>query len=192
MHGSQSSSWRFVPDQRFMKLLALATLVFTLVAGGAAGTQAQGQIVVEPPATPPTTRPERLPVIPPAQTTPSVWTVEDEEREELAWTARKSRNYLIGMSAATALGAALVFPAEANQCTSLEVAENAGVRRCTPGGWAMVGFGYSALIIGGVGMLASGIALGISKGQLRRYDNRAAHRKSRAVRRDRASSRFLF
>jgi hypothetical protein len=60
------------------------------------------------------------------------------EREELAWTARKSRSLLIGMSAATAVGAALVFPAEANQCTSLEVAESAGVRRCTPGGTAMV------------------------------------------------------
>lgn len=175
-----------------MKLLALAALVFTLVAGAPGGAHAQSHIVVEPPATPPTTRPERLPVIPPTQTSPSVWTFEDEEREEIAWTVRKSRNYLIGMSAATALGAALVFPAEANQCVSLEVAESAGVRRCTPGGWAMVGIGYSALLIGGVGMLASGLAFGISRGQLRRFDNRAAHKKSRAVRWDPTSSRFVF
>jgi hypothetical protein len=175
-----------------MKRLALSTIVFTAVTGGAAGIYAQSHIVLEPPATPPTTRPKRLPVAPPVQATPSGWTFEDEEREELAWTARKSRNYLIGMSAATALGVVLVVPAELNQCVSLDVAENAGVRRCTPGGWAMVGIGYSALLVGGVGMLASGLALAISKGQLRRYDKLAAQRKSRAFRWDPVSSRFVF
>ena len=175
-----------------MKLLALATLAFTAVAGGASGTYAQSHIVLEPPATPPTTRLERLPVVAPVQATPSVWTFEDPEREELAWAARKSRNYLIGMSATAALGVVLVVPAELNQCVSLDVAEDAGVRRCTPGGWAMVGIGYSALLIGGVGMLASGLALAISKGQLRRYEKHAAQRKPRVFRWDPARSRFVF
>lgn len=159
---------------------ALAMLVFTLVAGAPDRTDAQSPIIVEPPATPP---PQASPLMSPH---------ERYEREELAWTARKSRNLLIGMSAATAVGAALVFPAEANQCTSLEVAESAGVRRCTPGGTAMVVLGYPALLIGGVGMVASAIAFGVSRGRLRRFDNRAAHKKSRAVRWDPASPLFVF
>lgn len=175
-----------------MKPLAVGAFVFTLVAGASDATHAQSHIVVEPPATPPTTRPTRLPVSPPAQTTPSIRTFEGNQREELAWAARRSRNFLIGMSATTAVGAALVFPAEVNQCISAEVAEIAGVRRCTPGGTAMLVFGYSALLIGIVGMLASGLAFGINRALLRRIENRAAHKKSRAFRWDPASSRFVF
>jgi hypothetical protein len=118
-------------------------------------------------------------------------TYEDDQREELAWDARRSRNVLIGTSAATALGAALVFPAEANQCTSAEVAENPG-SRCTPGGKAMVGIGYPLLVGGIIGMLMSGIMFGVWKAKLRRFDDGAAYEKSRAVRWDPAGSRFVF
>jgi hypothetical protein len=174
-----------------MKPLALGTLVFTLVAGAPDGTHAQSHIVVEPPATPPTTRPSRLPVSPPTQTSPPRRTYEDDQREELAWDARRSRNVLIGTSAATAVGAALVFPAEANQCNSLEVAEATGIR-CTPGGKAMLVFGYPLLFGGIIGMLTSGIMFGVWKVRLRRFDARAAYQKSRAVRWDPAGSRFVF
>ena len=162
-----------------MKPLALGMLVFTAVAGAPDGTYAQAPIIVEPPATPP------------AQASPPTTTYESPQREWLAWSARRSRNVLIGTSAATAVGAALVFPAEANQCSSAEVAESTR-SRCTPGGTAMVAIGYPLLVGGIIGMMISGITFGVWKGRLRRLDDRAAYEKSRAVRWDPAGSRFVF
>lgn len=162
-----------------MRPLALGTLVFMLVAVAPGRTDAQSRIIVDPPATPP------------APTSPPIRTQVNYEREQLAWGARRSRNILIGTAAATVVGAALVFPAEANQCNSLEVAERTGVR-CTPGGTAMVAFGYPLLIFGIMGTLASGIVFGVRKGQLRRFDDRADRKKSRAVRWDPLGSRFVF
>jgi len=175
-----------------MQPLALGALVFTLVAGAPDGTDAQTHIVVEPPATPPTTRPSRLPVARPAtlpaQTSPPLSEAEELERAELAWDAFRSRNIFIGSAVATAVGAALVFPAEATQCAD----EPMSLDRCTPGGKAMVVIGYPLLLVGGIAMLASGIAFGVMKGKLRRFDQRAAGQKSRAVRWDPAGSRFVF
>lgn len=56
----------------------------------------------------------------------------------------------------------------------------------------MVVIGYPLLLIGGISMLAGGIAFGVMKGKLRRFEQRAAGRKSRAVRWDPAGSRFVF
>lgn len=100
----------------------------------------------------------------------------------------KSRNVLIGSSVATAVGAALVFPAEFTQCPGEEMSLN----RCTPGGKAMVVIGYPLLLVGGISMLASGIAFGVMKGKLRRFEQRAERRESRAVRWDPAGPRFVF
>jgi hypothetical protein len=107
---------------------------------------------------------------------------------ELSWAVLRSRNFLIGSSVATAVGAALVLPAEFTQCPGEEMSLN----RCTQGGKAMVVIGYPLLLIGGISMLASGIALGVTKGQLRRFEQRAARRESRALRWDPAGSRFVF
>ncbi|MDH3817402.1 MAG: hypothetical protein OES21_02240, partial [Myxococcales bacterium] len=157
-----------------MKSLALGALAFTLVAGAPGGTDAQAHIVVEPPATPPTARPARLPVARPAtlpaQTPPPLSPAEEVERAELAWVVFRSRNIFIGSTVATALGAALVFPAEANQCAD----EPKSLDRCTPGGKAMVVIGYPLLLVGGISMLSSGIVFGVMKGKLRRLEQRAA------------------
>lgn len=56
----------------------------------------------------------------------------------------------------------------------------------------MVVIGYPLLLVGGISMLSSGIVFGVMKGKLRRFDHRAAARKSRAVRWDPAGSRFVF
>ena len=85
----------------------------------------------------------------------------------------------------------MVFPAEANQCTSPEVVEETELR-CTPGGTAMIAFGYPLLLGGILGMVSGAIMLGVTKSRLRRFDNRASHEKSRAVRWDPAGSRFVF
>lgn len=190
-----------------MKPLASGMLVFTLVAGAPHGTDAQGQVVVEPPPTepgqgkiilePPLTEPAPTSTPTPAPTPPlptyrPIRPYEEHHREELAWRAFKSRNVFIGSTVATAVGAALVFPAEANQCTSLEVAEMAGVRRCTPGGTAMIAFGYPLILIGGITMLAGAIAFGVTKSKLRRYDARTARKNSRTLRWDQTASQFVF
>jgi hypothetical protein len=49
------------------------------------------------------------------------------------------------------------------------------------------------LFVGGLtGVLVSGIMFGVRKGKLRRLNDRMAYEKSRAVRWDPASSRFVF
>ena len=112
----------------------------------------------------------------------------------LTWRSRKSRNHLIGWSVATAVGAALVFPAEFTQCGDTDPAGESTLNRCSPAGKAMVIFGYPLLLVGGVAMIASGIALGVSNGQLRRIEQRAraSRRKTRALRWDRERSGFVF
>ena len=162
-----------------MKPLALGALVFARLVGAPEGAGAQAQIVLEPPATPP------------AQPPPPGMTHDELQRAELAWYARRSRNVLIGTSVATAVGAALVFPAEANQCTSPEVVEETEFR-CTLGGIAMIAFGYPLLVGGILGMVSGAIMLGVSKSRLRRFDNRASRKTLRAVRWDPAGSRFVF
>lgn len=187
-------------EQRFVKALGLVPLVFALAAGAPSRLSAQDSVVVEPSPAPPdhlqiiVEPPVTAPAEPAAAAEPQAPTrapmsEQDAYRHaELSWTAFRSRNILIGSSAATALGAALVFPAEANQCPGDEMTLN----RCTPGGKAMVVIGYPLLLVGGVSMLASGIVFAVMKGKLRRFEQRAARRESRALRWDPAESRFVF
>ena len=110
----------------------------------------------------------------------------------LEWTARRSRNILIGSSVATVVGALLAFPAEATQCGDTDPEGEMTLDRCTPGGKAMVLIGYPLLIVGGIAMIASGIGLGVTNGKLRRLEERASRRKTRALRWDPSSSGFVF
>jgi ABC-type microcin C transport system permease subunit YejE len=111
---------------------------------------------------------------------------------QLSWTAFRSRNFFIGSSVATAVGAALVFPAEANQCNATDAEGEMTLNRCTSGGKAMVLFGYPLLVFGGISMLTTGIVFGVMKGKLRRFEQRVARRESRTLRWDPARSRFVF
>lgn len=144
-------------------------------------------IIVDPPSTPPPSVTE-----PWALSRPPMAEQDTYRRAALQWTALRSRNVLIGSSVATAVGAALVFPAEANQCNDTDPEGEMTLNRCSPGGKAMVLIGYPALLFGGVSMIASGIALGVVKGKLRRLERRASHRETRALRWDPAASGFVF
>jgi hypothetical protein len=184
-------------EQMFLKTLGLVPLVFALAAGAPSRVSAQDRVVVEPSPAPPgdlriiVEPPITTPAAPaePQQPTRAPMSEQDEYRHaELSWLAFRSRNIFIGSSVATAVGAALVFPAEANQCPGDEMSLN----RCTPGGKAMVVIGYPLLLIGGISMVASGIVFGVMKGKLRRFEQRAARRESRALRWDPAGSRFVF
>ncbi len=120
----------------------------------------------------------------------------DEFRQrELHESSRRSRNALIGLSAATVLGAALWFPGLIRQCYVIQTnftSPSTDELRCSPAGKALVGIG-TPLFFGGVtGVLISGIMFGVRKGKLRRLEDRIAYEKSRAFRWDPHSSRFVF
>ncbi len=166
-----------------MKHLALSVLVFALVTGALLhDVAAQDQIVTEAPAA----------SSPPALEAPLPrMTYEEYKRDALEESARRSRNALIGTSAATVVGAALLFPAMANQCYVIDFPGGAEVR-CTTAGKVMVGIGWPLFFGGITGVVISGIMFGVRKGKLRRLDDRMAYERSRAVRWDPASSRFVF
>jgi len=184
--------------QRFARGLGVVPFVLALAAVAPGSVSAQDRVVVEPSPS----LPEHLQIIvdppftaraEPEEPTPAPMSEQDAYRHaDLSWTAFKSRNAFIGSTAATALGAALVFPAEANQCNSTDAEGEMTLNRCTSGGKAMVLFGYPLLLIGGISMVASGIVFGVMKGKLRRFEQRSARREGRALRWDPAGSRFVF
>ena len=120
----------------------------------------------------------------------------DEFRQrELQESSRRSRNALIGLSATAVVGAALGFPGSIRQCYVVVVNYLSGPTeelRCTPAGKALVGIGWPLFSIGITGVLVSGIMFGVRKGKLRRLEHRMAYEKSRAVRWDPRTSRFVF
>ena len=118
-------------------------------------------------------------------------TYEDYRLEELQRTARRSRNALIGTSAAAAVGLALVIPAASSQCQSVEVGGESDYQ-CTQAGDALLRAG-SPLVLGGLtGAVVSGIILGVRKGKIRRLNDSFSPTKARALRWDERSSRLVF
>ena len=79
----------------------------------------------------------------------------------------------------------------ANQCYTFQVSGTTELR-CTTAGRALVGIGWPLFVGGITGVLISGIMFGVRQGKLRRLNDRLAYEKSRAVRWDPASSRFVF
>ena len=122
---------------------------------------------------------------------PPQLTYEQYKLQELERSAKRSRNALIGTSAAAAVGLALVIPAASSQCQSVE-ADGKSEYECTRTGDTLLRVG-SPLVIGGLtGALVSGIILGVRKGKIRRLNDSFTPNKTRAVRWDERSSRFVF
>jgi hypothetical protein len=116
---------------------------------------------------------------------------EEYRLEELERTSKRSRNALIGTSAAAAVGLLLVIPAASSQCSSVEVGGESDYQ-CTSAGDTLLKVG-SPLVIGGLtGALVSGIILGVRKGKMRRLNDSFQPTRTRAVRWDERSSRFVF
>lgn len=116
---------------------------------------------------------------------------EEFKLQELERTAKRSRNALIGTAAAAAVGLALVIPAASSQCQSIDV-NGKSEYDCTRAGDALLRVG-SPLVIGGLtGAIVSGIILGVRKGKMRRLNDSFTPSRTRAVRWDERSSRFVF
>ena len=166
-----------------MNQLTLGMFVFVVVMGAFVdGATAQEPIVSEPPA---------ASSIQVGQPSAPRQTYEEYQRDELTRSSRRSRNALIGTSAATVVGAAFLFPGAATQCVVLDFQHTTELR-CTTAGKALVGIGMPLFWGGVTGVLISGIMLGVRKGKLRSINDRMAYEKSRAVRWDPARSRFVF
>lgn len=135
---------------------------------------------------------QSTPIVTDTPTTQQKPSYDEYRLDELKHGARRSRNALIGTSAAAAVGAALLFPGLARQCFLIQRPLQSDELRCTTAGKALLGFGWPLFFGGMTGMIVTGIMLGVRKGKIRRLDDRIAYEKSRAVRWDPAASRFVF
>ena len=175
--------------------LAVMTATLAATAGVPAAACAQEPAIVEPAPVPPGHAPVIVepPSEPPITTPLSTTSLEAAyERAALSSRSLRMRNVLIGSTVATAIGAALVFPAEFTQCGDTDPEGEMTLNRCSPGGKAMVLIGYPLILFGGFTMIGSGIALGVTNGKLRRLEQRASHRRTRAMHWDTARSGFVF
>ena len=119
-------------------------------------------------------------------------TYDEDRRHELQESSRRSRNALIGTSASAAVGAALLFPGLARQCEVISYSAYDEQLHCTRAGRILTGFGWPLFVGGVTGAVITGIMFGVRKGKLRRLEDRMAYEKSRSIRWDPASSRFVF
>jgi len=164
-----------------MNWTTIAVVGFGVFVGGPAGiAHAQGSIVIE---TPPSEG--AAVVVKSQQTYDEYWLGELQTR------AKRSRNALIGLSAASVVGTALLFPGLNNQCFVVRLLEGTEELRCTSAGKAMVGLGVPLFFGGLTGVLISGIMLGVRKGKVRRLSDQI-ERGKRAFRWDPATSALVF
>lgn len=117
-------------------------------------------------------------------------TWEEFQYEALERRARRSRNALIGTSAALTVGTILAFSFAA-QCVDYNV-PSGSTRTCsTAGQEAGLNIGAMMFMGGLIGTLTTGIMLGVRKGKLRRMDDKPRPGQA-AVRWDPRRSRFVF
>lgn len=124
------------------------------------------------------------------RTTPQALSWEEFEYKELQQRARRSRNALIGTTAATVVGVSLVF-AFAARCDAYEPESGTNTACYTRGQEAGLNVGAALTSGGTIGMVVSGIMLGVRNGKLRRLDDRIRLRQS-ALYWDLLRSRFAF
>lgn len=117
---------------------------------------------------------------------------DDYRRDELEKKARRSRNVLIGTTAATVVGLPLWIAGSRSHCFKYIDGSGSEQVSCDTAGKAMRGIGIPLLFGGTTGMVISGIMLGVRKGKLRDLGDRVERSKSRALRWDLASSQFVF
>lgn len=117
----------------------------------------------------------------------------DEYRlEEMRRRARVSRNALIGTSVTAAVGAALFSPGVVTQCGRVDRFDGTDEIVCSTAGAFLVGFGTPLLFGGGVGMVATGIVLGVRKGKIRKLKTRLGAPTARKVRWNPKTATFVF
>ena len=124
---------------------------------------------------------------------PAPQSYDEFRQEELRESSRRSRNALIGTSAATAVGAALLFPGLVRHCErAYPYTTYDSELQCDRAGTALVGVGMPLFVGGLIGAVTTGIMFGVRKGRLNRLEDKMAYGNPRVIRWDPASSRFVF
>ena len=166
----------------------LAAVLFAASTIGVAQAQ-------DAPAEAPSAEPQAAPI---TTTTPDPTYVDKRlvydmyRRDELERSIPRTRNALIGTSAAFGVGLALTIPVWAgDHCVWVTIGDRDELT-CTTTGKVLLGIGSPLLWGGAIGALVSGIMFGVRKGKLRRINERIILTSERRVRWDLASSRFVF
>ncbi len=129
-----------------------------------------------------------------ADVTPEAMTLSyDEYRlDELNYVAKRSRNALIGTSAATAVGISLVTPALVKECARVSSSASVDDLRCSSRGRILLGVGAPILIAGATGMLVTAILYGVRKGKIKSIENRLAYQRHHTIHWDPRRGTFAF
>jgi hypothetical protein len=117
---------------------------------------------------------------------------DEYRRDELERKVKRSRNALIGTSAAAVVGLPLWIAGAQTQCVQYDDGSGNTQTQCTTGGKVMLGIGYPLAIGGITGALVSGIILGVRKGKLRDAEARMRYSSSKRLRWDPFGSQFVF
>lgn len=117
---------------------------------------------------------------------------DEYRRQELEQGVKRSRNALIGLSAATVVGFPLWIAGARTQCVAFDDGSGSTQTSCSTGGKVMVGLGVPLAVGGVTGVLISGIILGVRKGKLRDVEARTGYSSSKKLRWDPYSAQFVF
>lgn len=137
--------------------------------------------------------------VPPAATRSSESAAPDKRlaydmyrRDELRRSVPRTRNALIGTSVSFGVGLALLIPVWAgNHCVTYSTSTTYE-RVCDTTGKVLTGIGSPLAWGGSLGMIVSGIMLGVRKGKIRRLDERIMLTSDRRLQWDLPTSRLVF
>ena len=113
-------------------------------------------------------------------------------RDQLAESVPRTRNALIGTSVSFGVGLALLIPVWAgDHCVSYDFGDSSNYE-CDTTGKVLTGIGAPLAWGGSLGMIVSGIMLGVRKGKIRRLDQKIMLTSDRKLRWDPSTSRMVF
>jgi hypothetical protein len=113
-------------------------------------------------------------------------------RDQLRDSLPRTRNALIGTSAAFGVGLALLIPVWAgNHCVTYDFGDTNNYE-CDTTGKILTGIGAPLAWGGALGMIVSGIMLGVRKGKIRRLDQKIMLTSDRKLKWDPSTSQMVF
>ena len=113
-------------------------------------------------------------------------------RDELRRSVPRTRNALIGTSVSFGVGLALLIPVWAgDHCVTYDFGDTSNYE-CDTTGKVLTGIGAPLAWGGAIGMIVSGIMLGVRKGKIRRLDEKIMLTSQRKLQWDPSTSRMVF
>jgi hypothetical protein len=113
-------------------------------------------------------------------------------RDELRRSVPRTRNALIGTSVSFGVGLALLIPVWAgDHCVTYNFGDTSNYE-CDTTGKVLTGIGAPLAWGGALGMIVSGIMLGVRKGKIRRLDQKIMLTSDRKLQWDPSTSRMVF